>query len=558
MTKTALGVRRQHIHSHVQAETLQWFDVHYQPSGFNGRFQLGYRQHGERGVWPLFTGERDRLREFVETMHVSANVDYYITPNSVSGTVRQAEQLFSLHNIVIDIDAHELDAVPTVDDLEELAWRMKRDVFDIEPLPSPTVVLTGRGLQIWWAVIPMSAKCLPWLQEIQQTLVCRLNAFLSDYPDFAVFDIDAGASNNSVGYFRFPGTFNTTAGICSQVLFLASDQMDTHEAIKWAKAWKAEDLVTVEHKPTDDFSGQYLASDIHILRDIHTTALFRVQQLIRLRLLRDNDIGAETRNNLCLIVYNAMLLSLGPDKAWDKLCLFNKGFKIPMAEKELHQVIDTSLRKGGYRYRNSTIISFLGVTEDEQAAIGLYEPSEPFSPMTRLSNHPARKAASKTVKEDRDAKIKALTNTGLNKSQVAHELGVSRGLVTTIVGSVDKTIRNKQIQELAAQNLSKTQIAKTLGLSLSCVADVLGVVDRDARAASILGLAAQGCNQTQIAKMLGISRPSVLAVLGATDKQSRTDRIMELFRQGLNKSAIAETLGVSRTVVINALATEAS
>lgn len=419
---------------------LEWFQTQYSKSSFHGRFQIGYRPQSGNAILPLFTGPLEKVNTFLGEMYVNHKTDYYITANSISGVRRQTSELFSLHNIVIDIDAHQSSAPPCTEDFERLLWILQRDLFVESNFPEPTsIIQTGRGVQFWWAIIPVSEKCLCWYKEITETLISAIEAILSDYPDMTLFSLDKAASTNPVGYFRLPETINTSVGQAVCINSLNKILHSTHQMIQWAKSWQAEHPPEQHLQMPQDFSGKYQPSDIYILRNFRTSAFFRVQQLIQLRILRDNNPGEETRNNLCLIMYNAMLPVLGTEQTWEALLKFNEGFKAPMTEKELQQTICTSAKRNGYRYKNETIIRFLNITPEEQAAIGLYPPSKPYTPLTRMSGHPGRKAQSKALKEDRNAKIKAMAQQGIPKSRIAAQLGIARNTVSSVLCSGDRT-----------------------------------------------------------------------------------------------------------------------
>lgn len=463
MPAASTGVRRRHLRG-MGADALAWFRAQFPASGFHGRFQLGYRKSGRAEIWPLYTAELDRMEEFLGEMFVSPKIDYYITANSINGTERKAEQLFSLHNIVIDVDAHSPDGVDE-ELLLEFLWRVDRDLCSHDGLPPPSsAVLTGRGLQLWWSIVPMSFKCLPWYQEIRDTMLRALKSVIADYGAFDCLSVDEAASRNTVGYFRLPGTFNTKAKKAVRIISAARAAHDTHDLIGWAKQWQADHPGDPNFTaPAWDFSGQYKSTDVYILKDLHTMAFFRVQQLIQLRLLRDREIGEETRNNMCFIAYNAMLPALGHEKAWDKLLSFNAGFKRPMSEEELHRSIDTARKKGGYRYRNSSILSFLGITEEERRKIGMYAPSEPFSPIARLSQNAARDSSRAAVKRDRDAKIRTLEEQGVTRKEIALRLGISQDTVTSVLGR--KVSKKQKVMDLVKQGLEIDQIAEQMKIS---------------------------------------------------------------------------------------------
>ncbi len=479
MHKTPYGVRNQRHHCNIQPTALEWFDRQFPPSNFNGRFQLGYRNAEAIGIYPLCTGDLETVRAFIETMHISSHIDYYITANAVSGVSRTSDQLFSLHNIVIDIDVHseEMSSEEIEEIIDGLWFRLSRDLFSDEDYPSPTsAIASGRGIQLWWAIEPMSSKCLTWYKEIASTLADSLEDMLADYPDeFKGVTVDRASSKNAVGYFRLPGTWNTRAERPVVILDIAQcDAYDTKEVIKWAKAYQR------EHEPpapvySETESFQYSDAEVYILGDIRVAAFFRVRQIMRLRAIRNNEIGEETRNNMCFIVYNALLPSQGPEKAWDKLKQFNAGFKNPMTEKELHQTIDTSLRKNGYRYKNQSIIDFLGITEEEQQQIEMYAPTQPYSPFTRMSKHPARKAAAKVSKENRNAKIIELYQQGKSKKEICEMLNISFNTVAGILKNIPnrentpKTIRAQKAMELLNSGRTAEDVAEQLGVDIRSV-----------------------------------------------------------------------------------------
>lgn len=486
--------RRHYQHNSLSPAALAWFEHHFEPGRFNGRFQIGFRRSGEEGIYPLYTGDYETLRDFLNSMHVSRTLDYYITANSFSGVERRADALFGLHNIVVDVDLHsdnhcsvkeifelkgwtaamegregensEYDVFPD-NPLDIFCQKLARDVVNGTGAPSPTAIIyTGRGIQLWWHITSVSIKCATWYQEIQETLVMAINTMLQEYPDLSRFQVDGGASSNKAGYFRFPGTMNTVAK--RQVLIKESNQgaYNTHELIKWAKSWKKDNVLppAAPPEPQEIFAGQYSDGDVYILKNLHTMGFFRVRQMIQLRILRDNDVGEETRNNMCFIVYNALLPAIGHDKAWDKLLSFNEGFKQPMTEVELHHTIDTAHKKNGYRYRNETLITFLGITPAEQQAIGLFTPSGPFTPYARLSPNASRNASKKTLKEDRNAKIRTLSSQGLSNVEVAAQLGISRDTVASVLGPKANGYTEAAARFEAGE--SNREIGQALGISV--------------------------------------------------------------------------------------------
>lgn len=447
----------------LDESVLSWFDVQFPPSSFHGRIHIGRMKDDGFGVLKLFSGERESVRDFLENMHVSEKIDYYITANTVNGVERSLEGLFSLDNIVLDIDCHDDGDEGWKEMIFPLLWRFKHD--EIVPLPS-SIVRTGRGVQFWWHIRPVYVKCRPYFEEVRDFLIERIKEFLDEYSEFAAFKVDSVSSHNLVGYYRLPGTVNTKAGAQVKFEILRTEEYLLQDMTAWVtleKAQQPEKAPPQPIAPADDFSGQYLPSDIRLLRNYHTFGFFRMRQLIQLRILRDNDIGEETRNNLCFMAYNAMLPALGHEKAFEKLHDFNEGFKEPLTEKELENVICSARDKKGYRYSNEKMIEFLDVGKEEQRAIGLWKPVEPYNPMTRVAAHPSRRAAARTAKEDRDAKVLALAEKGCKGTAIAQEVGIDRDTVAAILKR-NGFSRNKKIMEMLDSGMTVQEICEKTGL----------------------------------------------------------------------------------------------
>ena len=110
-------------------------------------------------------------------------MDYYITANSVSGVRRVTEDVFGLHNIVVDIDCHE-EGARSMELLAAFIWRCGRDLWNIDECPEPnSIVFSGRGVQLWWAIEPASAKIQYWYKRMQAWILDALQGVLDEYPE---------------------------------------------------------------------------------------------------------------------------------------------------------------------------------------------------------------------------------------------------------------------------------------------------------------------------------------------------------------------------------------
>lgn len=173
--------------------------------------------------------------------------------------------------------------------------------------------------------------------------------------------------------------------------------------------------------------------DLIVLHNAHSTGANRVMQLIKLRNLRDNAIGGETRNNLCFAVYNALRMSFDHEEAMHRLKAYNSGFKHPMTDAELEATVCSAARKGGYKYTNAKLIELLEVTPEEQDAIGLHPFTGVYKPWSHAKPNATRDAVRKARKDGRDGQIIAMHREGISQSETAKQLKISRNTVAKVL-----------------------------------------------------------------------------------------------------------------------------
>ena len=423
-------------HKYINRSIDKWLDIHFGDTSFNGRVIIGHRKnHG--GIYTMSARPLTELKPYVKLIHASTRLDYYITANTVSGVNRRKEDLFGLQNIVIDIDCHEdgMHHYSVSELVQAFIWHSKRDLWSTGVIPTPnSIVRTGRGLQLWWAIIPCYGgsdytTSLYHYEKIKTNLMDHIDCMLEEYSEeLEGLSVDRGASNNPVGYFRLPYTYNTTAKNYSTLEILHSERYDQRELTKLEKVSKVE-AVPRSYKP------QYIPmqdTDRHILRNFKS---IRMMQLINLRNLRNNKVGDEMRDHFNFSVYNTLRMTFDHEEAMAHLEIYNSGFKKPMSRRELENCVSSAKEKGGYRYTNAKLIVFLKITPEEQEAIGLL----PSSEKRRSKPNASRDASRKALKDDRDNKILELIEKGVSQAEIARILGIGKNTV----GRVVKRLRNE-------------------------------------------------------------------------------------------------------------------
>ncbi len=461
--------RLQINHKFIDRSVAKWLDLHFGDTSFNGRVFIGHRKRGG-GVYTMSARSLMDLKEYIMLIHASQRIDYYITANTVSGTSRTMDGLFGLQNIVIDIDCHDKGAEVS-ELIQQFLWRSERDLWSTTPLPRPnSIVRTGRGVQLWWAIKPCHADCIFYYNRIKTGLMDHIDAMISEYSELEALSVDRTASNNPVGYYRLPCTYNTAAKRYGNLQVLHFERYDTQELAKVISPLPGKRGSKRKISPPKAIPMQ--ECDVIVLHNNYTTGANRVMQLVKLRNLRNNEVGSETRNNLCFSVYNALRMAYDHEETMLRLRAYNSGFKEPMTEAELAHTVCTAARKGGYKYTNAKLIEFLDITPEEQDAIGLHPFTGTYKPWGHTRPNATRDAVRKALRSDRDSKVIAMHQEGISQAETARKLGISRNTVAKILRewtaqndieiAQDKLLKYSSIYDCLLDSKGATEVAVSI------------------------------------------------------------------------------------------------
>lgn len=381
-------------HTYLPHDEIEEFAVKHFASTFNGFVFIAMKSHlpekfmknpklkfQEMAAVPV-----DELVDFLQKMHASPNCDYYITANTMRRPKKRSyKNLFTIDNIVIDIDCHAKTKLYDPESQCTLAVNLLRnDLFDDETIPHPnSVVYTGRGIQLWWRIDTAyvkdtdSSKTFAMYQRIKDIWCALIAKSLRANVETQMFTVDKSASRNAVGYFRLPYTTNcavnkkVTCEMFHDTPYQLSELLDRdypdvlgEERIKALKSYQ------YNGKPVFamlDDEEEILAGIVNPL------AYQRVVAMLALREMRNAEPGDETRNIYCWVVFNNLLFGgLDPQEAFRRTMIFNLHFCVPLPEHELYCNLQSSVRRTKYRMTNATIIDKLDISEEEQEAIQLF------------------------------------------------------------------------------------------------------------------------------------------------------------------------------------------
>lgn len=381
--------------------TLDFFANMFQNSTFDGYINICIRN--EHGVFSNLGFVRiNQLLEYIAKMCVYPSCDYYVSANSFCKPERLKENLFSFNNIVLDIDRHDGKYYPHKLSMliEKLVWRLQNDCFTCENIPTPNyVVLTGRGIQLWWALVPSYAAAFNKnITDIRNHFISVIKCFLNEFEsELGMFDVDNAASSKSEGLFRLPGSFNSKAGQQVETIHLNNSMLDPKE-------YRDRVLpITVQKTSYSKRSCTYIPSDLQA-RIEH-----RIAAITHLRALRSAPAGSETRNNYCYVLYSLMKAIYGHEEAYQRTAEFNEGFLHPLTSRELKSTLSSAVRKN-YKFSNEKLMEILDITDSEARLIGLYK-------------FVSQKSSIVSSKAHRDRKIIELYNQGLSQVAIAEKVG---------------------------------------------------------------------------------------------------------------------------------------
>lgn len=377
----------------------------------------------------------EELEDFIGSTNFRQDHNYYITANSFrSPTKRNMDELFAMCNIVVDIDNHNdsPNAQAVFNDAKVLAGLIENrfaGFAEDRAVPGPnSIVLTGRGIQLWWAFIPT----MPNFRDIFDILAVHycntLRDFLDCFPqESAGFSVDPGPSKNKVGLFRMPGTINPKVGIRSEVKVLSEEVHDFVEerkktlhipaqfktdamladedlrTKKWAeahgetytkrkrrrKSTAAADKANAKAgtasvaKPVAVRASKEKEKEQDATCDNFASVAWMRAHSLKLLVEKRKGLMTGCRDNFLWIFFNEMVKCVGESDAMRFTREINSQFSEPFTEAELLSSVKHCARAGiserstiGYAIKNTTIINFLQITEEEQNYIGLHPAEE--------------------------------------------------------------------------------------------------------------------------------------------------------------------------------------
>lgn len=398
--------------------------------------------------------------------------DYYVSKNSFFANKRKGEYLFSLDNIVIDLDNHaekgqaalgfaELDY-----EIDRLLYILDNDYKSV--FPQFNVVRTGRGVQLWIGLQSCSSK-LNWLyQAVTRSLCDKLKQICED--EQILLDVDYTASVDATRLVRVPCTYNQhRKGFKTSFEQYTDYRYDLNELVEEQFAMLPIRERERKRKRNDPAQAKAVTS-IDKEKRLETTAYTQLHRkrcafIASLIYSKAENIGR--RDKMLFLWYNAAVQIMDREKAAERLERLNNALSEPLTDGEIGEIIKYidnckakySADTGFFPIKNSTFLDWLDLSTEERLRY-----------CTESREIERRNARNKRVSQDNE--IKRLWSHGLTQAQIAEQVGCSVRTVQSKT-KVDKTYRNSQIVQYHAEGKSLREIAILCRCSVNTVRSVL-------------------------------------------------------------------------------------
>ena len=427
--------------------------LHFAPNeeyvGFVHLFAKSKKNGGQ--FYKILSIEADQLSESIDTFKFW-NQDYYLSANSFVGFERNLDQLFTLHNIVIDVDCHDKNLSEDARNhlINAFEYFLRNELFyDKDFILPNTLAKTGRGVQLWWALKPASKWKSKEYEMVRDSLISKIQNLIESAESLAGLAVDTAASRNAAGVYRVPGTYNSNTREKGVFYLIHSEKLDLIEAAACCipHTNTMNKVVYMERNGTDSLS----------------VALYRHAKIHELLAIRRTE--RQSRDLFVFCLYNIWGRVVSEhEEILKKVFALNNRFEFPLKEREIRTYLSTSNKKR-YRLSNQKIIDLLQITSEEQTLIGFYPGGQ-----GKNSRRESERQAARNKKAQRNRQIIELVSKGYSQIEIAQKIGCSAATVSRFLAKNQKTKSLRQkVYERAAQGKKAKDIAKELACSVSVV-----------------------------------------------------------------------------------------
>jgi len=372
------------------------------------------------------------------------NIDTYMSINSFYVPKRSTECVRHINSLYVDIDNHSSKKV----NVNSILYFLEEDFFyKVIPIPS-LIIETGRGLALYWVLEHLPKQGLPLWTLVQEQLYKKVKDIESYIQNI---EVDPTALDVS-RVFRISGSRNTKSKTLAKIYSYDEVKYRLDEIIEGY--FPELEIVKKEKKKKIKLTdNQKKIVYFHTIYSLHYS---RLLDLVKLQQLRKGKCTGYREVMCFLYRYYNCLYVRDYDIALKNTLEFNSKFTEPLqyievvkATKKAEEAYEEWLKnepvikngrvykRGGYNYTSNKLIELLNVTKEEQKHLITIIGKDEKYRRNNIRRTPRNKEGLTPRQQEKAKKeklIKELVNKGLNKSQVADELGVNRSTITRYYG----------------------------------------------------------------------------------------------------------------------------
>ena len=312
-------------------------------------------------------------------------------------------------------------------------------------IPRPTMIVdSGRGIHVYWRIKNAPYQALNTWQELQDLFYTKLKPLGADI-----------RATDGARILRLPNTINSRNNVECRVIWQDNEaeysMYDLREEYLHEKYKKS----IAKINKTD---RKIVANAFFNSYSLHITRAEDLETLVKLRNCNMN--GSRNMALHCYAYWKGIYIR-DIEKLTEIVEEFNNSFTKPLKDSEVRAVlrcipkaIDKFLEyeqgircglnkrvtkgmkdKGGYWYKNETLIERLEITEQEQrelkTIIGIGEKYRRNNERRTPRNEEGLTQKQAQLKEEEN-KVKELRKEGLSMSKIAKELGISKSKVVKL------------------------------------------------------------------------------------------------------------------------------
>lgn len=357
---------------------------------------------------------------FISDIELPEKVDLYCCPNLFkSPKSRTKDNLIAVQNLVIDIDSHEKNL--SQPDIKKFADRLIKNLI----LKPNMVVYTGRGIHLWYKIVPTHVKLTCILDSC-------VNALIKDIKQYIIepFSVDEAVCKNYSGLKRFPKSYNSKAGCFGSYKIYHQIEYTVDTILQKLKLHGVKADYIERRKgisPTPKWLSKGKKYNFKCFDNVNMV-VYRQKFMQYLLNKYTFDDTTKNRNNFLFAMYITLLGVYEPDDAKEIVLETNSKFEVPLKESEITYCIFSSVDKKPYRLTNSKFFEYVGASQSD---IEWYNSHK----KTDRTRDKERKERVKSQKEERNKSINYYHSLGLSAKDIADKVGCSFKTVYNVLNS---------------------------------------------------------------------------------------------------------------------------